>query len=204
MIGAMALAFGSAGADLNEPSHWTIPRVAAIFFQAWSDGAPQYIPEPQASPESEFDMPHIKFKRVAGNTDLPLPGHATPGAAGMDLRAFLPDGEVTLERGQFLMISTGFHVELPGGTEMQVRPRSGLALKHGIILPNSPGTIDEDYRGVVMCGLFNLGPADFTISHGDRIAQAVIAHVHRYPCIEVSELDETERGAGGFGSTGVS
>ncbi|SDI95346.1 dUTP diphosphatase [Aliiruegeria lutimaris] len=148
-------------------------------------------------------MTGIKFKRVEGNTDLPLPGYATSGAAGMDLRAFLPEGAVTLTRGQFQMFSTGFHVELPPGTEMQVRPRSGLALKHGIILPNSPGTIDEDYRGVVMCGLYNLGQADFTISHGDRIAQAVIAHVHRYPTVEVAELSDSERGAGGFGSTGI-
>ena len=149
-------------------------------------------------------MSRIGFKRVEGNSDLPLPEYATPGAAGMDLRAYLPGGQVTLEQGQLEIISTGFHVELPAGTEMQIRPRSGLALKHRIILPNSPGTVDEDYRGVVMVGLFNLRPEPFTIRHGDRIAQAVIADVRRFPTAEVEELSETERGTGGFGSTGTS
>ncbi|MDV7142092.1 dUTP diphosphatase [Tropicimonas sp. TH_r6] len=148
-------------------------------------------------------MTEIRFKRVAGNDDLPLPAYATPGAAGMDLRAYLPDGPVEFSHGQLKMISTGFHVELPPGTEMQIRPRSGLALKHGFILPNSPGTVDEDYRGVVMIGLYFLGNDSFAIQHGDRIAQAVIADVRRFPSVEVSELSETGRGAGGFGSTGL-
>ena len=148
-------------------------------------------------------MPAIKFKRVEGNTDLPLPGYATAGAAGMDLRAYLPEGPLRFEHGQLRMISTGFHVELPQGTEMQIRPRSGLALKHGFIIPNSPGTVDEDYRGVVMIGLYYLGSEPFEISHGDRIAQAVIADVRRYPVAEVAELSDTERGTGGFGSTGL-
>ncbi|MDE3123040.1 MAG: dUTP diphosphatase [Paracoccaceae bacterium] len=148
-------------------------------------------------------MTAVKFKRVEGNLDLPLPAYATHGAAGMDLRAFLPDGPVTFTHGQLAMISTGFHVELPPGTEMQVRPRSGLALKHGFLIPNAPGTVDEDYRGVVMIGLYYLGTEPFTIRHGDRIAQAVIADVRRYPTVEVAELSDTERGAGGFGSTGL-
>ncbi len=148
-------------------------------------------------------MAEIRFRRVEGN-DLPLPTYATEGAAGMDLRAFLPEGPVTFEQGQMKIISTGFSVELPRGTEMQIRPRSGLALKHGLIIPNSPGTVDEDYRGVVMVGLYLLGAAPLTINHGDRIAQAVIADVRRYPLVEVVELGETARGEGGFGSTGRS
>jgi dUTP pyrophosphatase len=120
-------------------------------------------------------MGEIKFKRADGNADLPLPAYATAGAAGMDLRAFLPDGPLLFEKGDIKLISTGFHVELPQGTEMQIRPRSGLALKHGFLIPNAPGTVDEDYRGVVMIGLYYIGSAPFTIQHGERIAQAVIA-----------------------------
>lgn len=147
-------------------------------------------------------MTEIKFRRIEGNTDLPLPTYATAGAAGMDLRAFLPDGPLVFEQGDFKLISLGFCVELPLGTEMQVRPRSGLALKHGFIIPNSPGTVDEDYRGTLMVGLLYFGKRPYTISHGDRIAQAVIADVRRYPSVEVEELSDTDRGAGGFGSTG--
>lgn len=148
-------------------------------------------------------MQEVKFRRIDGNADLPLPAYATAGAAGMDLRAFLPDGPVVFEHGQLKMISTGFCVELPAGTEMQIRPRSGLSLKHGFLIPNSPGTIDEDYRGVLMIGLYYFNKDPFTIHHGDRIAQAVIADVRRYPTVEVKELSGTARGAGGFGSTGM-
>lgn len=147
-------------------------------------------------------MTEIKFKRVAGNQDLPLPAYATAGAAGMDLRAFLPEGPITFEHGQLRIIPIGFHVELPPGTEMQIRPRSGLALKHGFMIPNSPATIDQDFRGSVMVGLYYIGAEPYTINHGDRIAQAVIADVRRYPTVEVDQLSETERGEGGFGSTG--
>ncbi len=147
-------------------------------------------------------MPEIRFQRVAGNADLPLPDYATEGAAGMDLRAFLPDGPVMFEHLRFALIPTGFRVALPPGTEMQVRPRSGLSLKHGFIIPNSPGTVDEDYRGEVMVGLCYLGTEPYAIRHGDRIAQAVIADVRRWPAVEVDALPETARGAGGFGSTG--
>lgn len=148
-------------------------------------------------------MDEVRFRRMDGNTDLPLPGYASAGAAGMDLRAFLPDGPLTLTQGQFRLISTGFSVALPKGTEMQIRPRSGLALKHGLIIPNSPGTVDEDYRGVIMIGLYLLGHEDFTIAHGDRIAQAVIADVRRLRPVEVEALSDTERGTSGFGSTGL-
>ncbi|SPF77612.1 dUTP diphosphatase [Pseudoprimorskyibacter insulae] len=147
-------------------------------------------------------MTAIKFKRLPGN-DLPLPCYETPGAAGMDLRAFLPEGPVIFEHGSLLIIPTGFCVELPQDTEMQIRPRSGMALKHGFIIPNSPGTVDEDYRGEVKIGLYYLGKDPFAISHGDRIAQAVIADVRRFPTVEVEELSDTKRGSGGFGSTGA-
>lgn len=148
-------------------------------------------------------MAEIKFKRVDGNIDLPLPTYATAGAAGMDLRAFLPDGPMTFQKGDIKLISTGFYVELPPRTEMQIRPRSGLALKHGFLIPNAPGTVDEDYRGVVMVGLYYIGPEPFIIRHGERIAQAVIADVLRYPSVEVANLSQTARGSGGFGSTGL-
>ena len=148
-------------------------------------------------------MSEIKFKRVPGNADLPLPGYATAGAAGMDLRAFLPDEPMVFGKGDIKLVSTGFHVELPRGTEMQIRPRSGLALKHGFLIPNAPGTVDEDYRGVVMVGLYYIGDVPFEIQHGDRIAQAVIADVKRYATVEVSALSDSTRGAGGFGSTGL-
>lgn len=145
----------------------------------------------------------IKFKRVPANDDLPLPAYETQGAAGMDLRAFLPEGPISFSHGELKIISTGFCVELPPGTEMQIRPRSGLALKHGFLIPNSPGTVDEDYRGCVMIGLLYLGKEPFTINHADRIAQAVFAKVHRMVVTEVTELSETVRGSDGFGSTGL-
>ncbi len=147
-------------------------------------------------------MDEVRFRRMDGNADLPLPSYASPGAAGMDLRAFLPDGPLTLTQGQLRLISTGFSVELPPGTEMQIRPRSGLALKHGLIIPNSPGTVDEDFRGTILIGLYLLGTEPFTIRSGDRIAQAVIADVRRVRPVEVQSLTETARGGGGFGSTG--
>lgn len=145
----------------------------------------------------------IKFKRVEGNDDLPLPTYATQGAAGMDLRAFLPDGPIELGQGELHLISIGFCVELPANTEMQIRPRSGLSLRQRIIIPNSPATIDEDYRGAIKVGLYQLGAEPTTINHGDRIAQAIIAPVLRPDAVEVEELSPTERGTQGFGSTGL-
>ena len=149
-------------------------------------------------------MPSIKFMRLPDNTDLPLPGYATPGAAGMDLMACLPDGGLTLDPGATALIPIGFAVELPTDTEMQIRPRSGLAVKHGLTIPNSPGTVDEDYRGPVMVALRNTGTAAYTVRHGDRIAQAVVAPVLKLPIVETDSLSETTRGSGGFGSTGFS
>lgn len=134
---------------------------------------------------------------------LGLPAYETPGAAGADLRANLPDGPVQIASGARALISTGLHMEIPLGFEVQVRPRSGLALKHGITLPNSPGTIDSDYRGVVGVILLNAGEQAFEVTHGMRIAQMVVAPVTQAR-FEVSDaLSATARGQGGFGSTGV-
>ncbi|MEL7149609.1 MAG: dUTP diphosphatase [Pseudomonadota bacterium] len=136
---------------------------------------------------------------------LPLPSYETPGAAGADLRANLPGrGSVSLEPGARALIPTGLHVEIPVGYEMQVRPRSGLALKHGLSLPNTPGTIDSDYRGPLGVILINFGDTPVTIEHGDRIAQAVIAPVVQAVFKICDQLSKTDRASGGFGSTGRS
>jgi dUTP pyrophosphatase len=134
--------------------------------------------------------------------DIPLPEYATTGSAGMDLRAAVT-AEVVLRPMERKLIPTGFRIELPEGYEAQVRPRSGLALKYGVTMVNTPGTIDSDYRGELSVILINLGAEDFTIKRGDRIAQMVIAPVTRVLLEEVSEVNETTRGSGGFGHTGV-
>ncbi|GBQ30532.1 dUTP diphosphatase [Acetobacter fabarum] len=144
----------------------------------------------------------IKVRRLSHGLDLPLPAYATQGAAGMDLLAAL-DAPLRLEPGQRGLVPTGLSIALPAGYELQVRPRSGLALKHGIVLPNAPGTIDEDYRGEIGVIVMNAGQEAFVVEPGMRIAQAVIAPVIRATWIECDNLDETERGAGGFGSTGT-
>ncbi len=134
---------------------------------------------------------------------LALPAYETADAAGMDLRAAVPDGEpLTLAPGHRAMVPTGLTIALPAGHEAQVRPRSGLAAKHGVTCLNSPGTIDADYRGEVKVILINLGQEPFVIKRGERIAQMVIAPVTRASLVQVETLDETVRGAGGFGSTG--
>jgi dUTP pyrophosphatase len=134
---------------------------------------------------------------------LGLPHYATPGAAGADLRANLPDrGSLDLAPGARVLVPTGLRLAIPEGYEVQIRPRSGLALKHGITLPNSPGTIDSDYRGALGVIVMNAGSEPFTIAHGDRIAQMVVAPVIRAGFAEAETLPETARGAGGFGSTG--
>jgi len=138
---------------------------------------------------------------------LPLPGYATPGAAGADLRAnLLPEDRaagLTLAAMVRLIVPTGLRVEIPPGFEIQLRPRSGLAVKYGITLVNPPGTIDCDYRGPLGVALINLGAEPYTIRHGDRIAQMIVAPVVRARFEAVAELGETARGAGGFGSTGL-
>lgn len=146
-------------------------------------------------------MPSIRIaiSRLPHGADLPLPRYATHGAAGMDVVAA---EELTLAPGARHAVATGFAVAIPEGYEVQVRPRSGLALKHGVTCLNTPGTIDSDYRGEVKVILANLGDAPFPIARGDRIAQLVPAPVQRATLDEVAELDATARGAGGFGSTG--
>ncbi len=142
----------------------------------------------------------IALKRLPHGADLPLPAYATAGAAGMDVVAA---ETLTLPPGARAAVATGFAIAIPAGYEVQVRPRSGLALKHGITCLNTPGTIDEDYRGEVKVILANLGSAPFEIVRGDRIAQLVPAAVQRAALIEVDTLDDTVRGVGGFGSTGT-
>ncbi|MDR7230747.1 dUTP pyrophosphatase [Caulobacter sp. BE264] len=146
----------------------------------------------------------IRFKRWEGNSDLPVPAYATAGAAGFDLRAAVPEDEpIVLKPGARCMAPTGFSVAIPDSYEMQLRPRSGLAFKNGVTVVNAPGTVDSDYRGQVCVLLINLGEEDFIIRRGDRIAQGVIAAAPQWPMVEVDDLDVTERGVGGFGSTGV-
>ena len=125
----------------------------------------------------------------------------TPQSAGMDICAAVTE-EVLLEKGEIAMLPTGFAMALPGGYEAQIRPRSGLAVKHGIGLINSPGTIDADYRGEVMIAVINLGPRPYTFHRGDRVAQMIINRVHQAELLEVEHLDETRRNTGGFGHTG--
>ena len=141
----------------------------------------------------------IALKRLPHGAGLPLPAYATAGAAGMDVVAA---EALTLAPGGRHAVATGFAIAIPQGFEVQVRPRSGLALKHGVTCLNTPGTIDSDYRGEVKVILANLGDAPFEIARGDRIAQLVPAPVQQATLHEVEELDETSRGAGGFGSTG--
>lgn len=141
----------------------------------------------------------VKFVNTSHH---PLPKYETELSAGMDLRAFLPDGPITLKPLERTLVKTGLFMELPAGYEAQVRPRSGLALKKGITVLNSPGTIDADYRGEICVILINLSQDDFVISDGERIAQMVIARHEQANIIEVTELTDTERGTGGFGHTG--
>ena len=139
--------------------------------------------------------------KIVNKSKHPLPEYATALSAGMDLRADI-DGPVTLKPLQRALIPTGIHIQLPEVYEAQIRPRSGLAVKHGISIVNSPGTIDADYRGEIRVVLVNLSDEDFVISDGERICQMVIAQHARVEWQQVDDLDETERGAGGFGHTG--
>ena len=141
----------------------------------------------------------VEVKRLPHGEGLPLPAYATSGAAGMDV---VSAEDVTIAPGARHPVATGLSVAIPQGYEIQVRPRSGLAFKHGITVPNTPGTIDSDYRGELKVLLINHGTEDFAIARGDRVAQLVLAPVVQAAWSEVDELDATERGAGGFGSTG--
>ncbi len=148
--------------------------------------------------------PSLSLLRLPHGADIDLPAYETAGAAGMDLRAAVPaDQPMILSPGKRALVPTGFIFEIPAGYEAQIRPRSGLAFKHGITCLNTPGTIDSDYRGEVKVLLVNLGDEDFVIERGMRIAQMVIAPVTQVSVHEVHETSETARGAGGFGSTGV-
>ncbi|WP_375174875.1 dUTP diphosphatase [Pseudooceanicola sp.] len=146
----------------------------------------------------------IELAWVEGaDREMALPGYATPGAAGADLRANFADrGSIALQPGARALVPTGLRMGIPDGYEVQVRPRSGLALKHGVTLANAPGTIDSDYRGEVGVILVNLGDAPFVVIHGERIAQMIVAPVEQARFSVVGRLDDTARGAGGFGSTG--
>jgi dUTP pyrophosphatase len=143
----------------------------------------------------------VRLRRLPHNRDLPLPAYATAGAAGMDLLAAVAE-PVAIAPGERMLIPTGVAIALPPGYELQIRPRSGLALRHGIVLPNSPGTIDEDYRGEIQVIVLNTGNEPFRVERGARIAQAVLAPVVRAVWEEVADLDVTARNEGGFGSTG--
>jgi len=148
--------------------------------------------------------PEVAVTRLAHGADLPLPAYETAHAAGMDLRAAVPaDEPLTLRPGDRHAVPTGLAMAIPPGFEGQVRPRSGLALRHGVTCLNSPGTVDADYRGEVKVILINHGPEAFVVRRGDRIAQLLISPVAQASWREVESLDETARGAGGFGSTGA-
>ena len=139
---------------------------------------------------------------IVNKSNNAMPTYETVNSAGMDLRAYLPDGELVIKPMQRTLVPTGLFMEIPVGYEGQVRPRSGLAIKSGITVLNSPGTIDADYRGEVKVILINLSDVDFVIKSGDRIAQLIIARCEQVEPVQVESLSETERGAGGFGHTG--
>jgi len=144
----------------------------------------------------------VKVQRISNEfNDIPLPKYETPGSAGMDVRAAV-EREMILESGKVTLVPTNLKVEIPEGFEIQIRPRSGLAAKHGIGLLNSPGTIDSDYRGEIKIILFNFGKENFAIRRGDRIAQMIISKVYKMEFEESDKLTESERGSGGFGHTG--
>lgn len=144
----------------------------------------------------------VKLQQLPHGKDLPLPEYATIHSAGMDLMAAI-EADIVLKPGERQLIATGIAIALPDGYEAQIRPRSGLAFKNGISIVNAPGTIDADYRGEIKALLINLGQENFTITRGMRIAQMVVAPVTRVSWQEADTLDETARGAGGFGSTGI-
>lgn len=146
----------------------------------------------------------VKVKQLPHGKGLPLPAYQSAGAAGLDLLAAIPNKPVSLKPGRMKLIPTALAIALPIGYEAQVRPRSGLAVKHGLTVLNSPGTVDSDYRGEIQVALINHGGKKVKINHGDRIAQLVVAPVIQAALVAVAELDKTERGAGGFGSTGTS
>lgn len=162
---------------------------------------PSCMSEPFSLTEDEMAATRIPIARIPGRGEpLPLPSYATEGASGLDLRA---DEAMTLEPGEWKLVPTGIAMEIPQGWEGQIRPRSGLALRHGISMVNAPGTIDSDYRGEIGVILINHGKEPFTIARGERIAQLVLARFERAELVEWATLSTTERGGGGFGHTGT-
>lgn len=150
------------------------------------------------------DLIKIKIKRLSKDfKNIPLPSYATEGSSGMDVRAAVKD-KIVIPSGKVALVPTDFSVEIPAGYEIQVRPRSGLAVKHNIGVLNSPGTIDSDYRGEVKIILMNFGEKDFEILCGERIAQLVVSKVYKASFVESEDLEDSQRGAGGFGHTGKS
>lgn len=141
--------------------------------------------------------------KIINRSHHPLPSYGTEEAAGMDVRAYLPDGPVTLRPGERALIGTGLYMQLPAGYECQIRPRSGLALRHGLSIVNSPGTVDADYRGEIGIILINLGQEDFVVNDGERVCQMVIAPYSHVRWEPARELDHTKREDGGFGHTGL-
>lgn len=144
----------------------------------------------------------VGVRRLPNNEDIALPSYSSEGSSGMDLRACVKEPEL-LGPGEIKLIPTGLSLSLPPGYEVQIRPRSGLALKHGIGMVNSPGTVDSDYRGEIGIVLINWGSEAFTIHRGDRIAQMVVSRICRADLVDMKDLDPTSRGSGGFGHTGV-
>ncbi len=149
-----------------------------------------------------MDRVPIKITRLYDNKNIPLPNYESEGSSGMDIRANIKES-ILLKSGEIKLIPTGLAVSIPPGFEIQIRPRSGLALKHGIGMVNSPGTIDSDYRGEIGIIMINWGAEPFIISRGDRIAQMIISKVYQADFLEVDNLDFTSRGEGGFGHTGI-
>ena len=147
-------------------------------------------------------MKNISVK-IVNNSHHPLPAYSTIDSAGMDVRAYLPNGPIVLKPMERRLIPTGLHIELPQGYECQIRPRSGLALKHGLTIVNSPGTIDADYRGEIGVILMNLSQDEFIVNDGERICQMVVKEYTRVEWVQTESLSSTERGEGGFGHTGV-
>ena len=150
----------------------------------------------------QLERVSVKIKRLGDNSDLPLPDYETDGSSGMDIRASVKR-PVSIKPGEIKLIPTGLAVSIPPGYEGQIRPRSGLALKSGIGMVNSPGPIDSDYRGEIGIVVINWGQEPFTIKRGDRIAQMIISKVYRADIIAVDDLDSTQRGEGGFGHSGM-
>lgn len=147
-------------------------------------------------------MKNISVK-IVNNSHHPLPAYSTIDSAGMDVRAYLPNGPIVLKPMERRLIPTGLHIELPQGYECQIRPRSGLALKHGLTIVNSPGTIDADYRGEIGVILMNLSQDEFVVNDGERICQMVVKEYTRVEWVQTESLSSSERGEGGFGHTGV-